>query len=83
MHKESITDIGLSRTEIEHLIDEWIFNERNRKILKRRNLDGITFDQLAYEFDMSVRQLKNIVTIGNRILMTRLLICTKDARVVH
>ena len=50
-----------SRTEIEHEIDEWIFNERNRMILKRRLLDGITYEKLAEEFDMSVRQIKTIV----------------------
>ena len=51
----------LSRTEIETLIDEWIFNERDRKILKRRLLDGICYEPLAEEFDLSVRQVKNIV----------------------
>lgn len=54
----------LSCSEIENLIDEWIIGrnaERDRKILKRRLLDGITFDRLAEEFDSSVRQVKNIV----------------------
>lgn len=51
----------LSRSEISFLIDEWIFNERDRKILKRRMLDGIKYEALAEEFDMSVRQTKNIV----------------------
>lgn len=54
----------LSRTELENLIDEWIIGrnaERDRKILKRRLLDGITYDRLAEEFDLSVRQLKNII----------------------
>ena len=53
-----------SRSEIEKLTDEWIVGrnaERDRKILKRRLLDGITFDRLAEEFDLSVRQVKNIV----------------------
>lgn len=53
-----------SRSEIDRLIDEWIIGrnaERDRKILKRRLLDGITFDSLAEEFDLSVRQVKNIV----------------------
>lgn len=53
-----------SRSEIDRLIDEWIIGrnaERDRKILKRRLLDGITFDRLAEEFDLSVRQVKNIV----------------------
>ena len=59
--KVQINSLDLSRTEIEHLIDEWIFNERDRRILKRRWLDGICFEPLAEEFDMSVRQIKNIV----------------------
>jgi hypothetical protein len=56
--------IDLSRSQWEHLIDEWIFSERNRAILKRRLLDGIGFEALAEEFDMSVRQIKNIVYMG-------------------
>lgn len=51
----------LSRSEISHLIDEWIFNERNRAILKRRLLDGLCYEPLAEEFDLSVRQVKAIV----------------------
>lgn len=43
------------------LIDEWVHSERDRKILKRRLIDGICFEPLAEEFDMSVRQIKNIV----------------------
>lgn len=53
-----------SRSELEHHIENWIIGrnaERNRMILKRRLLDGITYDCLAEEFDLSVRQLKNIV----------------------
>ena len=50
-----------SRSEIESIIDEWIFNERNRKILKRRLLDGITFEKLSEEFDLSTQQVKSIV----------------------
>lgn len=54
-------EIELSRTEIELLIDEWIFSERNRMIMKRRLLDGICYEPLAEEFNLSVRQIKNIV----------------------
>lgn len=54
-----------SRTELEHAIDEWVIckrhSERNRQILKRSLLDGICYEPLAEEFDMSVRQIKNIV----------------------
>ena len=47
--------------EVSKAIDDWIFNERNRKILKRRLIDGICFEPLAEEFDLSVRQIQSIV----------------------
>lgn len=56
-----MTDYDLSRSQINHLIDEWIFKERDRKIMKRRLLDGICYEPLAEEFNLSVRQIKNIV----------------------
>lgn len=43
------------------LIDEHIHSERDRRLLKRRLIDGICFEPLAEEFDISVRQCKNIV----------------------
>jgi DNA-directed RNA polymerase specialized sigma24 family protein len=54
-------EFDISRSAVEHLIDEWIFKDRDRQILKRRLLDGICYDQLAEEFSLSVRQVKNIV----------------------
>ncbi len=52
-------DINLN--EIANLIDLWVNSERNRRILKRRLIDGIRYEPLAEEFDLSVRQVKNIV----------------------
>ena len=52
---------NLSRSEWEHLIDQWIFKERDRAILKRRLLDGICYEPLAEEFDLSVQQTKSII----------------------
>lgn len=58
-------DFGdLSRADMEVLIEQRIIGrmaERNRKIITRRLLDGICFEPLAEEFDLSVRQVKNIV----------------------
>ena len=50
-----------TRTEIEWAIDEYILNERNRKIMRRRLIDGICFEPLSEEFDISPRQMKRIV----------------------
>lgn len=52
-----------TNSQIRALIDEWVHSERDREILKRRLIDGITFERLAEEFDMSPRQIKNIVYI--------------------
>lgn len=46
------------------LIDEYIHSERDRNILKRRLIDGITYEGLAEEFDLSVTQIKRIVYKG-------------------
>lgn len=62
----------ISRTQIEYLINEWIFSERDRKILKRRLLDGICFEPLAEEFDLSVRQTKNIVYKGQSKIFSKI-----------
>lgn len=51
----------MDNSEIERLIDERIHSERNRKILKKRLCDGIHFAPLAEMFDLSERQVKNIV----------------------
>lgn len=56
-----IEDYNKSRKEWEYLIDQWIFNEKHRQIMKRRLLDGILFEDLAAEFELSVQQIKKIV----------------------
>lgn len=51
----------MPRSELEILINEWILKKRDREILKRRLLDGLTYEALAEEFELSVRQTKSIV----------------------
>ena len=53
--------MNYTNSEICKLIDERIHSERNRQILKKRLCDGIRFEPLAEMFDLSVRQVKNIV----------------------
>ena len=50
-----------TNSQIRDIISEYIHNERDRKILERRLIDGITFERLAEEFDLSVRRMKTIV----------------------
>lgn len=62
-----------SNDKIIQLIDNNIKGrnaERNRKILKRRLIDGICYEPLAEEFDLSVRQTQNIIYNGmNKLLL--------------
>lgn len=53
--------INTSRTKAESLINEWIFNVRDRDIVRRRILDGLTFEELAEEFNLSTQRTKAIV----------------------
>jgi hypothetical protein len=64
-----IQHMNISRSEISYIIDEWIFSERDRNLLKRRLLDGILYEDLADEFSLSVRQVKNIVYKGEQIII--------------
>lgn len=67
--------IDLSRSELEALINEWIIGrngERNRAIMRRRLIDGVCYEPLAEEFDLSVRQVKNIVYKCEEILFKHL-----------
>jgi len=61
--------VDVSRSEIAMLIDEWIHSERDRAICRRRFLDGVKFEALAEEFDLSVRQTKNIIYRSRRCII--------------
>lgn len=50
-----------SNSRIRELIQEYIHSDRDRQILTRRLVDGIVFEKLAEEFDMSDKQIKRIV----------------------
>lgn len=67
-----IDTYNLDRYQWENLIDRWIFNERDRAILKRRLLDGICFEPLADEFNLSVQQTKTIVYKAQNKLFSRI-----------
>jgi hypothetical protein len=59
--REVSKGVDLSRSRLEMLIDEHIFSEKDRSILKRRWFDNITYAALGEEFRMSPRQIPRIV----------------------
>lgn len=57
-----------TNTQVSALIDDLIHSARDRAILKRRLIDGICYEPLAEEFDLSTAQIKRIIYKGqNRI----------------
>ena len=52
---------NLSRDELQRVIDQWIFNERNRLILSDRLFNGTTYERLAEKYGLSTQQVKTIV----------------------
>lgn len=51
----------MSNSELSAFIDEWCRSKRNRDILKERLIDGVKISDLAEKYDLSERQIKNIV----------------------
>lgn len=54
-------DVEIPRSEWEKLIDEWIFDEEHRAMLKRSLLDGKTYEQIAEEFDCSRDKIARLI----------------------
>ena len=53
----NIEDSNLDRYEWENLIDRWIFDKKDRIILKRKFLDNISLEKIAEDLGMSPRQI--------------------------
>ena len=58
--KHDLGKFDLSKQQVLDLIDAYIFNERNRQILIRRLLDGVSYEDLAEEYSLSVNQVKTV-----------------------
>lgn len=60
--------VDLCRSEWEQLIDEWIFDETHRAMLKRSLLDGRTYEQIAEEFNCSRDKIARLIpNLQNRL----------------
>ena len=64
--------IEYTNSQIKFLIEEHIHSERDRKILKRRLIDGITYETLSEEFDLSPKQIRNIIDNSENKLFSKL-----------
>ena len=61
-----------TNSQAREAIAEAIHSERDRRLLERRLIDGITFERLAEENELSVSQVKRIVMKGTEIIFRHL-----------
>ena len=59
-------------SKIRELIAEYIHSERDRAILARRLIDGITIEKLAEEFDLTPRRVWDIIRKNEEILFSHI-----------
>lgn len=52
---------GKPKSECEELIEEWVFNSRDKEVVKQRFLEGHTYETIAEMNDMSVSTVKRII----------------------
>ena len=61
-----------TNSQILEAIGEYVHSDRDRSILARRLVDGIRIEKLAEEFELSPRQIKNIIYWNEEILFRKL-----------
>jgi len=61
-----------TNSQILEAIGEYVHSDRDRSILARRLVDGIRIEKLAEEFELSPRQIKNIIYRNEEILFRKL-----------
>jgi AraC-like DNA-binding protein len=57
-----------TNSQIREIIAEHLHNERDRRIMEKRLIDGLTVERLSEEFDLSVSQMKRIIWRDSEII---------------
>ena len=61
-----------TNTRISEIIAEYIHSERDRMILCKRYIDGLTIERLSEETELSVSQVKRILWKNSEIIFRKL-----------
>lgn len=54
-----LRDLGISRSEIVRIAEDWVWNPRNRQILYMK-MEGKTYEEIADMFCLSTQYVKEI-----------------------
>lgn len=68
MNCRKFQEMGLTVRELTEIIEQRVFSERDRQILKRRWIDDISYNDLEEEFYLSIDRLKKIVAYHKKAL---------------
>lgn len=60
---------NLTNSELSERIDEHIHSERNRRIMRMKMIDGLTYERIAEIVEMSPRHVKRIVKTSMESIM--------------
>lgn len=55
-----LSELNMPRSELEHLISEYVYIARNKTIFFKK-LEGATYEEIAEEYHLSTQQTKSIV----------------------
>ena len=61
-------DLGMSRSEIVRIADEYIWNPRNKQILYMK-MEGRTYEEIAEHFCLSPQYVKEIFHASQNIIL--------------
>lgn len=61
-----------TNSDITKIIDEFIHSRRDREILKARYIEGLTYENLSENFELSVTQIKRIIYKNEDIIFKHL-----------
>lgn len=55
-----LSELDVSRSELEHLISEYVWNARNKSLFLKK-LEGYTYEEIAEMYNLSTQRTKEIV----------------------
>jgi Mor family transcriptional regulator len=63
-----IHELGLPKSEIVKIADEWIFNTRNKSMLFLK-LEGYTYEEIAEKYCLSTQRTKEIILASQNLIV--------------
>lgn len=55
-----MSELNISRSELEYLVSEYVWNARNKSIFYMK-LEGYTYEEIAEKYNLSTVRVKEIV----------------------